>query len=794
MSDLALCSVVAKNHLSYARALARSFRRHHPTAPVFVLLVDLVEGRFTPKDEPFELIELSDLEIPDLPRFCFQYNVLELNCAAKSYFLLHLMQRRVAPKLVYLDSDMTVLRELVELRELLDRHSVLLTPHLARDVEEDGRKPGERDFLESGMYNAGFTAVRNDSSAERFLTWLARRVYTKCVADPKLGLFVDQRWLDFAPGMFDGVHILRHPSYNVGYWSFSHRRIERKGDDVLVDGLPLALFHFSGLEFDRLEQISKYQNRFSLHELKDLRPLFEGYRDQVVAAGYRETIEWPYAFGGFANGVPIPADARRLYWSLGDRAERFGDPFAVGRRGSFFAWLNEEVQPGSGISRLWYQVYSRRPDVQRAFPDVFGADRHGFLTWVRGNGRAELRIDGAFGPSGDGASATPPPPANVQGVPAVLPGVNIAGHAMSEKGVGESLRANVRALTAAGVPHVVIDFPDYGSANTDRTLLGFLDHNPHPINLIHVNADGIPAFVSAAGTKFLRGKYNIASWAWELPELPPVFHGSFAYLDEVWALSSYCCEAVANASPLPVVKMPCSLPAGGLVTSGVGRGHFGLPEGAVIFLFMFDVHSILARKNPSGVIRAFKQAFGTEDDVRLVLKLVHGDRTMRTTLADEAQDSRILVIDQVLERAELNSLIEVCDCYVSLHRSEGFGMTMSESMALGKPVIATGYSGNMDFMTPCNSFLVGYDLVELERDYGPYPRGSLWADPDLDHASRLMRLVYEDREQAHRVGQRAARDIWRYLSPEAVGARMARRLKLIADRLDGRPNRTIFGR
>ena len=387
--------------------------------------------------------------------------------------------------------------------------------------------------------------------------------------------------------------------------------------------------------------------------------------------------------------------------------------------------------------------------------------------------------------SRDTASAVVPIDTGVNSAYLQPPGVNVVGHAMSEKGVGEALRSSVRSLSAAAVPHVVIDFPDPGSANTDRTPLALLDHNPHAINLIHVNADLVPLLLNTFGSGFFRGKYNIGFWVWELPNFPSVFHGSFAHLEEVWVPSAFCHEAVAQVSPVPVVKIPYSLPAGGLQTKGVGREHFGLPKDSCIFLFMFDVHSVLQRKNPSGVIRAFKQAFGAGDDVRLVLKVVHADHAMRAAIAEEAQDERVLIFDQVLERTEVNSLIELCDRYVSLHRSEGFGLTIAESMALGKPVIATGYSGNMDFMTPSNSFPVGYDLVELDQDYGPYPRGSVWADPDVENASQLMRLIYDDPRHAQQIGERAARDIWQYLSPEAVGARMARRLELVAGCLDG---------
>ena len=367
-----------------------------------------------------------------------------------------------------------------------------------------------------------------------------------------------------------------------------------------------------------------------------------------------------------------------------------------------------------------------------------------------------------------------------------LPGVNVVGHAQSEKGLGEVVRAMVRALAAARVPHGVSDYTDYLSENRDRTLVALLGDNAHPVNVIVVTALGLPPFVRARGPAFFRGKYNIGYWLWELPELPRPYHAAFAYLDEVWVASDYGREAIARASPVPVVKIPPPLPAEGLPVAKVGRAHFGLADGQRVFLFMFDAQSIVERKNPSALIAAFKRAFPKEGDARLVLKIGHAGRSLLARLRAEAADERVVVIDRVLDREEVNALIAMSDCYVSLHRSEGFGLTMAEAMALGRPVIATAYSANLDFMTSANSLLVRHRLVQLEKDHPPYPRGSAWADPDVEHAAELMRLVYAEPERARRLGERARADVMEYLSPRSVGARIAERLSLIDRELAAR--------
>jgi glycosyltransferase involved in cell wall biosynthesis len=417
------------------------------------------------------------------------------------------------------------------------------------------------------------------------------------------------------------------------------------------------------------------------------------------------------------------------------------------------------------------------------WPNVFGADRDAYMHWTRHDGPAEMKIPAAFGgPSAAAARGN----SNAEVGPPQLRatrGVNLVGHALSEKGIGEALRASARAMVAASLPHCVIDFPDRGSENGDHTLIGTLHDPAYPVNVVHLNADAFPFFVDQCGERILRGRYNIGFWMWELLDFPAVFARSFSYVDEVWVASSFCLEAISRCSPVPVVKIPLALPDEGLPTAGVDRKFFGLPNDAVTFLFIFDVHSIIERKNPFGVIEAFRRAFKRGEHVRLVMKLVHGTRRIRQALTDAASDARVILVDRVMDRRELNSLIESCDCYVSLHRSEGFGITIAEAMALGKPVIATAYSGNVDFMNPSNSYPVGYSLVPLEDDYGPYPRGSVWADPDLDQAAALMRHVYENSDQARALGTRAARDIWTSLAPANVGALMKTRLQAIAQRL-----------
>jgi glycosyltransferase involved in cell wall biosynthesis len=207
--------------------------------------------------------------------------------------------------------------------------------------------------------------------------------------------------------------------------------------------------------------------------------------------------------------------------------------------------------------------------------------------------------------------------------------------------------------------------------------------------------------------------------------------------------------------------------------------RLGVPDG-FLFLFVFDYSSTIQRKNPVGLIRAFQRAFAEGEGPQLLIKTINGPR--HPLAEDEvlwATDGRrdIHVIDRSLSGTERDALMLGCDCYVSLHRSEGFGLTMAEAMAVGKPVIATGYSGNVDFMNVRNSYLVDYEVIRVGPDVQIYPADGEWAEPSIEHAAALMREVYEGRAQAAERGDRARHDIARVLSPEATGAAMRARLE-----------------
>jgi 2-polyprenyl-3-methyl-5-hydroxy-6-metoxy-1,4-benzoquinol methylase len=203
-----------------------------------------------------------------------------------------------------------------------------------------------------------------------------------------------------------------------------------------------------------------------------------------------------------------------------------------------------------------------------------------------------------------------------------------------------------------------------------------------------------------------------------------------------------------------------------------------------VFLFVFDFASYFERKNPLATIQAFCRAFSYDDDVRLVIKCVNEqlDSEAFDSMQTLAGQHQVSVQTGYWTAEEMRDLMMACDAYISLHRSEGLGLPIADAMALGKPVIATAWSGNTDFMTVSNSFPVPYELVTLKHDAGPYRAGATWAEPSVDEAVRLMRLVRDDPELAHARGQAARHDLETEYSEQKVGERVVERLAIAVGR------------
>jgi glycosyltransferase involved in cell wall biosynthesis len=300
---------------------------------------------------------------------------------------------------------------------------------------------------------------------------------------------------------------------------------------------------------------------------------------------------------------------------------------------------------------------------------------------------------------------------------------------------------------------------------------------------VHLNAD--TAFFDYL---FLRERgieraYTIGYWAWELANFPEQWVSSFAFVDEVWAASRFAYEAIAPATTKPVFLMPMAvaLPA---AEAGLRRADFGLPDDKFVFYFSFDFRSYVSRKNPLAAVDAFRRAFPRRDaPAALLLKTIGSDwkPEERDNLLEAIRDdSRILLIDRELTRARATALLALTDCFLSLHRSEGFGRGPAEAMLLGKPVIITNYSGTTDFATPETALLVDYELVPVGEEEYPGASGQVWAQADIEQAAIAMRRVAGDSAFAKRLGSAGRTRVCQLYDPKLIGAGYVERFAAIA--------------
>lgn len=352
-------------------------------------------------------------------------------------------------------------------------------------------------------------------------------------------------------------------------------------------------------------------------------------------------------------------------------------------------------------------------------------------------------------------------------------GVNLIGYIRSETGVGQSCRLAAEALDSTDVPFLILNYQNGDpSYNTDLSWSHREAVFPrHPINILHVNANEIPAFFAHYGQPFFAGIYQIGYWHWELPDFPDRYASSFSYLDEVWVPTHFVQQAIAPKSPKPVIRIPHGIRI--QLTSSYQREHFGLPVDRFLFLCMYSTHSFHERKNPMGAVEAFQRAFSPDDrSVGLVIKINHetNDITEVDKLKAQVQAyTNIFFLEGTMAREQVNALIQLTDAYISLHRSEGFGLGLAEAMYARKAAIGTNWSGNVDFMNSSNSCLIHYRLVPLNRDYGPYGAYQFWAEPDLEHAAYYMRRLVQDSPYYDQICQAGQQTILTNYSPHVAG-------------------------
>jgi glycosyltransferase involved in cell wall biosynthesis len=638
---------------------------------------------------------------------------------------------------------------------------------------DDGLRPDDHDLLTEGTVSTALVAVSGTGAGPALLDWWARRCRRDCLLDLHEGLLLDRRWLEEATRLFP-VAVVDDPGTGTGWTNLHERPLTLAPDGVVhAGGVPLRAFDARGLDPTRpwlLSSLAGTRPRSSLSGDPVLAALVaERARRLHEAEGLTES-EWPFALA--ACGLPVDDHQRRFYRAALLEAEDRGrpsppDPFDEDDPQAWVRWWAEPVGGTAEHPRnRWGEMLlGRRIDLRVAFPAPDGDDAGRLYEWVRSAGVAEGLVPPAMVPEGR-ARRDPEPP---------MPGVNVIGFLGLDRGVGEAARVLGDAVEATGLPLSRVDLPDPGLPPGERVLE--VPEAPYDVNLLSVNPNEVVLLDrSAAHRDLLRGRRNIGLWFWEVDRLPEFMRGAFDLVDEVWVASRYDAELFRGWTDLPVEVFPHPVPVGG--PTHLTRDDLGLPAGH-LFGFFFDHLSILERKNPVGLVHAYTRAFGPDEGTVLVLKSINGEQRptdVERLLLAIGDRPDIVLIDRHLSAAEMRAMYANIDTYVSLHRSEGFGQTITHAMAHGKPVIATGFSANLDYMHADNGYLVSWRPVPVGEGQDPYPPDATWADPDLDEAASWMRHVVEHPDDAAAKGARARRDIQDHYS-------MARAAAFVEDRL-----------
>ncbi|HLI14591.1 MAG TPA: glycosyltransferase [Acidimicrobiales bacterium] len=791
MADAAppvICCAAVAEQLPAARALDDAVAKVYPGERLRLLLVER---------EPSSALRGAGVVAASLASLASEADVHEfvacaegpdLAAALAPAFVATLLASEPGRPVCYLAPEVALLGALEALVAPLDRHPATLVARLLAPVPEDGRTPSPAEVAAAGAFDPGIVAVAPGERGAAFAAWwlaAMRRAVAQEGAQPSRGA----PFLDLAPGAL-GAAVLRDPGHGIAYWNAAERGLELAADSsVTAQGRPVRTVHFAGFDPNQAHLLSTWAGS---------RPRALASANRAIAQLCRERRAALAAHAGAPAGNPPPGERlgdgarltaamRRCYRSalaraLDEGGEHPPDPFDDAGPARFYAFLasadpTDHEMPV--LPRFLAELHRRRIDLRWHFPRVGTVDAAAFRVWVEQHGLAEERVPRGLA---DALAATPwwrAPTGVVCAPPGDLAaGVAVAGYLHADVGLGEVARRTLEALEARGVATSAVPLgrTEAGSARRASAALGRADRR---INVVFVSADQFLGFASVVGPEFFEGRYTVGAWVYETEQLGVGMARHAALVDEIWVPSSHVRRAVEPFVDRAVHTVPYPVDAPPVDRDfDPARLRIDRPY----LLFAFDFLSCVRRKNPFGVLAAFRRAFRPGEGPLLVLKSVNGARRpgeLEALLLAASDHPDVRVVDAHLEAAERGALLAGALAFVSLHRAEGFGMAMAESMALGRPVVATAYSGNLDFMDAQTAYLVPAARVPVGEGAPPYDPDDTWAEPDLEAAAEALRRIWAAPEEAEAVGRRARERVLERVGVERVGELLAARIASI---------------
>ncbi|MGH9020273.1 MAG: glycosyltransferase [Acidimicrobiales bacterium] len=759
-----VCAIITPNYLDQFLVLGRSLARHMPDVEVRVLVlqdcVDVtaiqaaldgyrdggaVQGRHVALT--IDDVDWGDFDVESAVQF---YDILEFATSVKPALMRSLL-REGWDRVTYLDPDIEVYADFTSLLD--DSSDLSLTPHFLSDIPRDDHRPSTYDVLMAGFFNLGFASAR--PGAMPFLDWWSARLQFECLNDHRRGRFTDQKIVDMAT-LMTRVQVVADPGVNVAYWNLHERKVIADGDGWAVDvaGVtsPLYFFHFSGFVLDQSATLSRHSSR---HVVGDAMP-------RALAVGYDERLRSgdgsPYEFtlGGapLAEGIPdawhraIREDAEahaHAGWSLPDVRERLypsNDP----ARWAICRSCGESHDNFGARATSFLVGWATHASLSGA-PNGVSAMYRGEHFEYREGALAQL----AWAATGLARELAGVPDVAAEVLRAARAAVRdaadlkLVGYFSCPTGLGQIARWTLKTLEEEGLRVSVERVYALGDS---FEYLSALLARPNPLAaadssaLCFINADQWGEHVVGPGRVNTLTQQIEAVWAWELDHVPAtMFDAARGGPSRVHALSRWSAHALGRVLPVPVQRFaPFD---GDLVDALEVREVTGSPVIERPYLLTtFDSKSYLARKNPEGVLELWRRVAEDFPDHRLVIKSSDFREVAPPSLLDAVDESpRTILIDRHLSDADYAELLAHCAAFVSLHRSEGMGLTPIEAGLRGLPVIYTNYGGVAEYLQD-GFFPVAYSparVGDAPHDAGPYDADAWWAEPDMDDAERQLR-------------------------------------------------------
>ena len=836
-SSSAYFTICSANYLPTAKILVDTLESN-TKEDTYIIICDKkqieIEDFFA--DNQIKVLFVEDLNIRNFDAFILRYSILEINTAIKPYVFDYLFGAGYE-KIFYFDPDISIENSLANFEKLLDKHNSLLTPHIQTPYKDE-KNPSLKDISNSGIYNLGFLGLKSsDSVLNNFLPWWKRKCELECFSSVKDGLFTDQKFCDYLPSFVDNSYIHSESDANIAYWNLHERKITEKNNIFFSNDQQVLFFHFSGLLYDdsfSFIKLSKHENRFKRKISSALRKKIDEYLlalKQNNKLFEKLKIDDFYGLDNF-HGTDLDT-SKRSYIKFLETNKINYDIKKISKR--WFDNPAKEFSKNKHLSRNFLGLYLSREDLRSAFNIKTPEGADAFLRWIKHEmdnnnlpkdwkisipRRLETRFFGfqlkmrlfsilksfsKYFPSLLSISIVSKIRSKIKALllgealaskkihnenPILFSGfdteniskkgINIFGYFNANTGVANGAKLMDDMLNEANISSTRfnVDIKDNSIITKSSKSKKNWD-----ISLFHINADQTPFCIPFIDSS-LSSNFKIGFWAWELDRFPTKFLESGKFLNDLWVPSNFIADSIMRSCDFEPKVVPHALDSH---PDGVnGMDHKLKIKNKFTVVTTFDCDSYVDRKNPFATINSYLRASHRSDfrdNSCLIIKLtgIMGRKKIISKIMEIKENNmlNLVLIDRHLSDEEMVGLRNITDVFMSLHRSEGFGLNLIENMSAGNLVIATNYSGNIDYMNNQNSLLVDYKMIPLKKDQYPEWEGQFWADPYEDDASEKLLWSFDNNKERKRLSKNAKKYVESNFSIKEVSKKVLANIQAI---------------